>query len=88
MITIINGKRCELVEDDFVDYEKSSRTTIRMRIGDRYIRKKGHGWIREITGFVWIGTTLWIKYTENLGNENFIHSGCSVHALLNWGRKI
>ena len=85
---MINGTYCEVIRDDFIDFQKSPRVTVRLAIGDIYTRKKGNGWKRKITNLTWIGDCLMVEYASNYGDDEWhTENGCSAHALLNWGEK-
>ncbi len=91
MIFMADGKRYldwEIVEDDFVDFQKSPRVTVRLTKGDVYTRKKGYGWQRKITSLTWINGDLMVGYVEHLGDCVNVKSwSCTANALLNWGKK-
>tara|TARA_Y100001937_G_scaffold114253_1_gene163799 strand:+ start:338 stop:673 length:336 start_codon:yes stop_codon:yes gene_type:complete len=85
---MINGSYCEMVCDDFVDFQKSPRVTVRLAIGDIYTRKKGYGWKRKITALTWVDDCLMVEYSSNYGDDEWhTDGGCTAHALLNWGEK-
>ena len=74
---------------NYVDYKQSSRTTIRLSIGDVYLRRKGNGWTREIVNYAWVDGHLYLNYVEYLNDKTKPYPGCcSVYALLKWGKKI
>ena len=71
------------------EYEQSSRTTIPVHYGDTYLRKKGHGWMRRITGSYRYDGHLWLYYDEALSDGEFNRKGCcTIYAMLRWGKKI
>tara|TARA_B100002019_G_scaffold172506_1_gene149112 strand:+ start:603 stop:836 length:234 start_codon:yes stop_codon:yes gene_type:complete len=71
------------------EYEQSSRTTIPVHYGDTYLRKKGNGWMRRITGSYRYDGHLWLMYEEALSDGEFNLKGCcTVYAMLRWGKKI
>tara|TARA_Y100000592_G_scaffold26199_1_gene41457 strand:- start:1649 stop:1921 length:273 start_codon:yes stop_codon:yes gene_type:complete len=89
MIYMANGTRYEVVEDDFANFQKSPRVTVRLTKGDVYTRKKGYGWQRKITSLTWVDENLFVGYVKHLGDGKFEPApwSCTADALLNWGKK-